>query len=106
MKTKLVTTGLLIGALLAPFAVYAADGDSPPSPTKNYVKDSVITSKIKTLMVEDKIVAARRIRVDTDAQGVVLLSGTAKSQTEADRAVAIARSVKGVTDVNNQITVQ
>jgi osmotically-inducible protein OsmY len=43
--------------------------------------------------------------VDTDDKGVVQLSGTAKTQTEADRAVEIATSVEGVTSVSNEITV-
>lgn len=108
MNTKLITTGLIAGALLAPFAVYAADSDSSTTATaktKDFVKDSVITTKIKGLYVKDKQVSALHVKVDTDEKGVVTLSGKAKTQAEADRAVTIARGVKGVTDVNNNIEI-
>jgi osmotically-inducible protein OsmY len=36
----------------------------------------------------------------------VYLSGTAKSQAEADRAVALAREVEGVTSVESTIEVK
>ena len=99
MNTKrLVTTGLIIGALIVPAASYA-------DTFKEAVKDSVITTKIKAEMATDKQVSAIHIKVDTDANGMVQLSGTAKSQAEADKAVSIANSVKGVTSVDNQIKV-
>lgn len=65
----------------------------------------MITTKIKAEMVKDKTVSATKIKVDTDGQGVVSLSGKAKSQAEVDRAVAIAKGVKGVTDVHNNIEI-
>lgn len=67
--------------------------------------DAVITTKIKTEYAKDKAVSATRISVDTE-KGVVRLSGTAKTKDEADKAVAIAKSVKGVTSVKNDIKVE
>ena len=104
MNTKLVTT-LVIGALLAPVAVYAAD-KSMTEKVKETVADSVITTKIKAEFAKDKQVSALNIKVDTDDKGVVTLSGKAKSKTEADKAVKIARDTKGVTSVKNDIVVQ
>jgi hyperosmotically inducible protein len=75
------------------------------SSTKVFVKDSVITTKIKTKLAEKKLASLIHIKVETDDHGVVTLSGTAKSQAAADRAVVLARSVKGVTSVDNQIEV-
>ena len=49
---------------------------------------------------------AVHIKVDTDANGIVQLSGFAKSQAEADKAVSIAQGVKGVTSVKNDIRIQ
>jgi hyperosmotically inducible periplasmic protein len=37
---------------------------------------------------------------------MVQLSGTAESKAEADKAVELAKSVKGVSSVENQIKVQ
>jgi hyperosmotically inducible protein len=47
-----------------------------------------------------------RISVDTDAKGMVVLSGNAANQAAIDRAVAIARGVKGVASVQNNIQIK
>lgn len=101
MKANL-TTLLLVGALVMPAAVYAADGDS----VKTELSDSVITTKVKAEFAKDKGVSATHIKVDTDSNGLVTLSGNAKSQAEADKAVTIAKNTKGVTSVKNDIVVQ
>ena len=46
------------------------------------------------------------IKVDTDKNGVVVLSGTAKSEAERDKAHKIAHSVEGVTKVINHIKIK
>ena len=46
------------------------------------------------------------IKVDTDNKGMVSLSGTAANQAAVDKAVAIARAVKGVTSVRNDIRIK
>ena len=104
MNTKLATT-LIIGALLAPAAVYAAEKSTTQN-VKEAVADSVITTKIKAEFAKDKEVSALKIHVDTDDKGVVTLSGNAKSSAEADKAVMIAKNTKGVVSVNNNIKVQ
>ena len=71
---------------------------------KEATSDSWITTKVKGEFAKEKGVSATHIKVDTD-HGVVNLSGKARSQAEADKAVALARDVKGVTSVNNNITV-
>jgi len=105
MNTKLTTSAVLIGALLLPAAGYTADYDTDRSSPKASVKDSVITTKIKAKLAEAKLASVLNIRVDTDNKGVVTLSGTAKTQEEADKAVAIARGVEGVVSVKNNIKV-
>ena len=47
-----------------------------------------------------------RIRVDTDANGMVVLSGTARTQDAIDKAESIARGVEGVVTVRNDIKVK
>jgi hyperosmotically inducible protein len=105
MKLKLVTTCVLLGTLLAPMAGYTEDADKDRSSPKAFVKDAVITTKIKAEFAKDKQVSVRHIKVDTDNKGVVQLSGTAKSQEEVDKAVQIARHVKGVVAVENHIQI-
>ncbi len=100
MKTNLKSL-LVIGALLMPLSTFAADGDT----VSTKVGDAVITTKVKAEFAKDKTVSATAIKVETDSNGLVQLSGTAKSQAEADKAVMIAKNTKGVTGVKNDIVV-
>ncbi len=92
---------LIIGALTMPMAAFAADGD----PVSTKLGDAVITTKVKAEFAKDKHVSATAIKVETDSSGLVQLSGTAKTQAEADTAVKLAKNVKGVTSVKNDIVV-
>jgi hyperosmotically inducible periplasmic protein len=107
MNSKLVTSLLVIATLSAPIiAIAADDADSDRSHPEAFVKDSVITSKIKTKLAAEHVQSLGRIHVDTDANGVVWLRGTAKTQDAADLAVAMARETEGVKDVHSHITVK
>jgi osmotically-inducible protein OsmY len=70
-----------------------------------YVDDTGITTLIKSRFVENKQVDALAISVET-LKGVVILSGFAKNATEKSTAESIARGVKGVTSVKNDIVVR
>ena len=106
MKSKLVSTLFVAGALLAPLAGYADNQttSSTKESVKEHVTDAWITSKIKGEFAKDKAVSAMKIHVDTD-KGVVKLSGKAKNQAEADRAVTLAQNTKGVVSVQNEVQV-
>lgn len=107
MSAKFATALFLAGALIVPVAGYAAataDTQSMTGKTKAVVSDAAITTKIKAGFAKDNQVSAMHIKVDTD-NGVVKLSGTAKSQAEAERAAQIAQSTAGVASVNNDIQV-
>jgi hyperosmotically inducible periplasmic protein len=106
MKYKLATTCLVIGTVLAPVAAYAADSDTDRSKPATFVKDSVITTKIKAKLASEHLASAKHIKVDTDMNGVVWMTGTANSQDEANKAVAIARNTEGVKSVNSHLKVQ
>ena len=70
-----------------------------------YVDDAAITTTVKAKMIDDKTVAASSISVET-LNGTVQLSGFAKSSTEKAQAEAIARGVKNVRAVRNDIVVR
>jgi len=106
MKTKLATTCIIIGTLFAPLMVHAADGDSDRKHPGAFVEDSVITTKIKAKLAGDKMSSLAHIKVDTDKQGAVALSGTARSKEQADKAVSIARETEGVTSVKSTIQIK
>lgn len=106
MNIKLIAGCIVAGAMLLPVAGHAADNDANRSNPKMFVKDSVITAKIKTHLAEEKLSSLVKISVDTTDKGVVVLSGNARSQEAIDKAVSIARGVKGVTSVENNITIK
>jgi hyperosmotically inducible protein len=106
MKLTVVTAALAAACMLAGTAVYAQDVDADRSQPKAFVKDSVITTKIKSKLASDHLTSLGRIRVDTDANGVVYLSGTAHSKDEIERAVQIARDTDGVRGVHNSLVVK
>jgi hyperosmotically inducible protein len=70
-----------------------------------YVDDSVITTKVKTLLANDAFFKSFQISVET-YKGVVQLSGFVNSQQAVDQAGQIARSVQGVNSVKNNLIVK
>lgn len=101
MKHTLGTTLFVASLVLLPVAGHAADGGK----ATEYVKDSVITTKIKAELAAEKMSSLVKINVDTDHTGAVTLSGTTTTKSAADRAVAIAKGVSGVMSVKNEIKV-
>jgi len=98
---------MFAACMALPMAGHAADDrDSDRSSPKVWVKDSVITTKIKSELAAKKLSSVVHIKVDTDANGAVLLSGNAKTMGEITQAETIARGVSGVTSVDNQIKVK
>lgn len=104
MKAKVSTIFLACGLLVNPILGYTAEpGQSKPA---TFVKDSVITTKIKAKLASEHLASLTQIKVDTDDAGIVWLTGTAPTQAEADKVVAIARSTEGVTSVNSEIVIK
>jgi hyperosmotically inducible protein len=99
LRGSWLLTGVFV--LIAGLAGCANTGEKSGA----YADDSWITSKVKSEMVANKQVRARDISVNTN-RGVVTLSGSARTEEESNKAAEIAHSVKGVTDVKNDIHVQ
>jgi hyperosmotically inducible protein len=89
----------------APDSARAAAPDSDRKHPGAFVKDSVITTKIKAKLAEEKPSSLAHIKVDTDSKGAVVLGGKVKTQEEADKAVSIARATEGVTSVKSNIRI-
>lgn len=70
--------------------------------TGEYVDDSVITSKVKAEILHEPSLSSAEINVET-FKGVVQLSGFVNSRDDINRAVAVAKSVSGVTSVKNDM---
>lgn len=106
MKLTIATAALAAAGLLAGAAIYAQDADVDRSHPKAFVKDSAITTKIKSKLAADHITSLGRIRVDTDADGMVYLSGSAHTKEAVNRAVEIARDTEGVRGVHSALVVK
>jgi hyperosmotically inducible protein len=109
MNFKLTTTILATAALLGSFAVHAATEtgtDADRTHPKTFMKNSVITTKVKTHLAEEKLGSLAHIHVDTHGRGAVVLTGSTHTREQADKAIAVARSTEGVTSVKSKIRVK
>ena len=73
--------------------------------TGAYVEDTVITTKVKAVILNEPSLKSREINVET-FKGIVQLSGFVSSEADAMRAVEVARTVKGVMSVKNDMRVK
>ena len=73
--------------------------------TGEYIDDTVITTKVKARILDEPGLKSAEINVET-FKGVVQLSGFVTSQANINRAAELARGVKGVTSVKNDMRVK
>jgi hyperosmotically inducible protein len=107
MNNMLVLSCLSFGALLGSAGAPAADdADAVATSTRVFVRDSTITTKVKTKLAADHLTSLARIHVETDKDGVVWLSGTAKTQQAIDEAITLAGGVEHVRSVHSDVTVK
>jgi osmotically-inducible protein OsmY len=101
--TQRLATAIFTGALAFTMVGCAS------SPTKEsageYVDDSVITGKVKAAFAADPTVKATQVQVET-FKGTVQLSGFVDSRESAQKAVELARGVKGVKSVKNDTVIR
>lgn len=70
-----------------------------------FVDDSLVTAKVKAALLQDSVVSAIAVSVETH-KGTVLLSGFVDSENQARRAAEIAAKVEGVVSVRNGLSVK
>jgi osmotically-inducible protein OsmY len=95
----------MMGVAVAIMMLLAACSSMTGRTLGENIDDAGITAKVKAKLAGEKISTVTRIDVDTN-QGVVALNGTVASETMKVRAGEIAREVKGVRDVVNNLRVQ
>lgn len=100
--SKFLSVFMVVVTMLA---VTACQSTSNQESTGEYIDDSVITTKVKAALVHDKTVKASEVNVET-FKGVVQLSGFVSEAEDAAKAVKIARDIKGVMSVKNDIRVK
>jgi hyperosmotically inducible periplasmic protein len=105
IKMKTHTTIAVVVTTLALLAFSGCAVTRDQETVGAYIDDTAITSSVKAKFVDNKQVDASSISVET-LNGTVQLSGFAKNEAEKSTAESIARNVKGVKAVKNQITVR
>jgi osmotically-inducible protein OsmY len=104
MKKRNMFIGYLVLIILVATFMACASTSKQES-TGEYVDDSVITTKVKSLLAADDFLKSFQIGVET-YKGTVQLSGFVNSQNAVNKAVEITRSVKGVGSVKNNLIVK
>jgi|SRR5450631_4512324 len=102
----LILAGVLAASVVCVPMAFAGESGAAGDSSHHYVKDSVITTKVKTKLAAKHLTTLTRIKVDTDENGVVWLSGHAPTQDAVDLATQIAKGTEGVTSVHNDVAVQ
>ena len=102
-KRTIFVPFLLILMLIATFVSCASTPKQEG--TGEYVDDSVITTKVKSLLAEDDFLKSFQISVET-RKGIVQLHGFVNSQQAVDKAGQITWTVKGVKSVQNNLIVK
>lgn len=77
-------------------------GTSKQESTGEYLDDTVITTRVKAAIFNEPSLKSAEINVET-FKGAVQLSGFVNSRADINKAVAVARGVKGVTTVKNDM---
>ena len=70
--------------------------------TGEYFDDSMITTKVKAAMFNEPTLKSSEINVET-FKGEVQLSGFVNSDEDIRKAVSVAREIKGVKNVKNDM---
>ena len=73
-------------------------------PVDTAAGDAALTAAVKAKLLADPKVSGLKIEVDTK-NGMVILTGTVRSQAEKDEALRLARETESVKNVTDQITV-
>lgn len=106
MKIKQILVAVITGTALAIGSVAISAGEDPATETMGEkIDDAVLTTKVKAALIESPDTKAHQINVETQA-GVVRLIGAVDSATAKAAATTVALSVKGVTNVQNELTVK
>jgi len=87
---------------LALVSVVGCAGTPQKEGTGEYVDDTVITTKVKSAILNEPTLKSAEINVET-FKGTVQLSGFVRSQADVNKAIEVTRSVGGVKSVKNDM---
>ena len=101
MKTRILATtlaSLVVGA-------FTANAAFAETTVGQKIDDATLVAKIKAELLRAPDVSGLALNVDAK-NGVVTLSGSAKSEAERTKAVDIAKHAEGVAKVDNKIVIK
>jgi len=98
LSSRFVTS--IFAILLA--SLLGCAGTSQKEGTGEYFDDTVITTKVKAAIFNEPSLKSGEINVET-FKGTVQLSGFVNSRADINKAVELARGVRGVTSVRNDM---
>jgi len=101
--TKRVASAIFTATVA--FTIVGCSSTSHRESTGEYVDDSVVTGKVKAAIFNEPTLKATEINVET-YKGDVQLSGFVAQPQDAQKAAEVARGVKGVNSVKNDIRVK
>jgi osmotically-inducible protein OsmY len=90
---------------LAALLVATACAHRPVQQNRQAFDDADISVRVKTVFLADALDDVAKIDVET-SRGVVTLSGRVTTKAEEARAIALARTVKGVVDVKSTLQIE
>lgn len=76
-----------------------------PASVGNTVDDSIVTTRVKSALLNEASIKSLDIAVVT-RKGEVQLSGFVDNQQQIDRALVLARGIEGVVAVNNEMSIK
>ncbi len=92
----------------SPKATEPSAGSTTPAATSTMgseIDDSVVTTSVKAALMAEESIKSIDFKVETN-KGVVQLSGFSNDAAQIERAVAVAKSVSGVKDVQNRMSIK
>ncbi|MDC8013932.1 BON domain-containing protein [Tahibacter soli] len=107
LNTVTKSAAAVLITLLAGASWAAGPNDNKTTPTSTSaesnqpVGDTWITTKVKSELLADSDVKGTDINVSTK-NGVVTLAGVLDNQMAIDKAITIAKNIKGVSDVDTR----
>jgi hyperosmotically inducible protein len=111
VRNAAIATAFTLATLVLP--AHAQDAQNEPeeeegarttADASEQMGDTWITTKVKADLLVSEDVPGSAIEVDTK-NGVVTLTGTVESKAEADKAIDVAKGIKGVTDVKSKLKI-
>ncbi len=97
----ILATAIAVSVVTLAGCVAPGTPNNPPTA----MDDANMTTLVKAAIMNEAVFKANQIRVET-VGGVVTLTGVVQTRPEADRAVEMTKTIKGVKDIRDGLEVR